>query len=243
MKKINTWWTLDPAPGNMGDILTPFILRAYGYQVNRVPRREEVEWLFVGSTIRFARPGTRVVGTGLIDRKDIINSRANYLAVRGPITANAVRKAGCNAPSILGDPALLLPRLYTPRVSVQDEVGFIPHYIDHTDSRVSRWPGKLINILRENPLDVVDDICACKRIVSSSLHGIIVAHAYGIPAAWVRLGDRLCGDDIKFADYAESVDIRLNPYGDPSVAQAVLPKTLKTDDLHYLFLSLADLDK
>jgi hypothetical protein len=237
---VRCWWTLDPAPGNMGDILTPLVLAAYGHTVTRV-LREEIDWLFIGSTIRFARPGVRVVGTGVIDRKDRIEPRAHYLAVRGPLTADLVRRAGGNPPPVLGDPALLLPRFHCPDVNPINDIGFIPHYIDHGDPQVASWSGTMINVLRNNPLDVVAEIRQCRAIFSSSLHGIIVAHAYGIPAAWIRLGNRLDGDDVKFADYAASVDIDLIPYSSLAEAEPVLPKAIDTGPLHQLFVSLGSL--
>jgi hypothetical protein len=237
MSEIRCWWTLDPAPGNMGDVLTPLVLAAYGHRVTRVPR-EKIEWLFIGSTIRFAQPGVRVVGTGVIDRQDRIEPHARYLAVRGPITAQLVRRAGGTPPTVLGDPALLLPRFHCPDVTPTEQIGFVPHYIDHDDPQVAAWPGTLINVLRGNPLDVVAEIRTCRAILSSSLHGIIVAHAYGIPAAWVRLASRLNGDDVKFADYAASVGIDLVPYSRLSDARPILPERIDTEPLHRLFLSL-----
>ena len=119
---VRCWWTLDPAPGNMGDILTPVVLAVYEHTVTRVPR-EEVEWLFIVSTIRFARPGVRIVGTGVIDRRERIEPRAHYHAVRGPITADLVRRAGCKPPVVLGGPALLLPRFDHPDVEPTVPIG------------------------------------------------------------------------------------------------------------------------
>jgi hypothetical protein len=237
---IRCWWTIDPTPGNLGDVLTPVVLRAYGHRITRVPR-EEIQWLFIGSNIRFARPGVRVVGTGVIDRQDVIEPRACYLAVRGPITADLVRRAGCIPPKVLGDPAMLLPRFHRPDVIPTEPIGFVPHYIDHQDPQVAGWKGALINVLRGDPLEVVGEIRRCRAILSSSLHGIIVAHAYGIPAAWVRLGNRLMGDDVKFADYAASVGIDLIPYSRLSEALPILPKIVDTESLHRLFLSLGHL--
>jgi hypothetical protein len=52
-------------------------------------------------------------------------------------------------------------------------------------------------------------ILACEHILSSSLHGIIVAHAYGIPAVQVQFSDRIFGDGVKYHDYFLSVDLEV----------------------------------
>lgn len=54
----------------------------------------------------------------------------------------------------------------------------------------------------------IDDICKCDYILSTSLHGIIVAHAYNIPCIWIKKG-YIHTDGIKFNDYFSSVDIPL----------------------------------
>jgi pyruvyltransferase len=42
-------------------------------------------------------------------------------------------------------------------------------------------------------------------ILSSSLHGLICADAYGIPNAWIWLSEKLRGGDFKFRDYRLSI--------------------------------------
>jgi len=52
---------------------------------------------------------------------------------------------------------------------------------------------------------VIDDICSCERIFSSSLHGLIAADAYGIHSTWIKFSNKIEGNDFKFYDYFESV--------------------------------------
>ena len=65
---------------------------------------------------------------------------------------------------------------------------------------------KVIDLHTKEVKSVIDEITSCMRIVSSSLHGIIVAHAYGIPALWVQ-NNYVDTDGFKFYDYFSSVDI------------------------------------
>ena len=65
----------------------------------------------------------------------------------------------------------------------QHKIGIIPHYLDEPYVRKS-YGGKY-HIISMNTWDIeklVDDILSCEVILSSSLHGIIFAHSYGIPA-------------------------------------------------------------
>ena len=49
---------------------------------------------------------------------------------------------------------------------------------------------------------VIDKICSCKVIYTSSLHGIILAEAYGVPAVFYRGLPNII--DFKYKDYYAS---------------------------------------
>ena len=85
-------------------------------------------------------------------------------------------------------------------------VGIVPHYTEYEDFK-NNYPGyKIINLNTYNIENTIDEICSCEYILSTSLHGIIVAHAYGIPALWIKK-KQLAIDDFKFKDYFSSIDI------------------------------------
>ena len=44
------------------------------------------------------------------------------------------------------------------------------------------------------------------KIVSSSLHGLIVSDAYKIPNVWIQFYNNIRGDNTKFYDYFKSVN-------------------------------------
>ena len=60
------------------------------------------------------------------------------------------------------------------------------------------------SFLRDEQLEnFIDEVCSCQKIFSSSLHGIILAQAYGIPAQWIQITNTPIHRDAnhKFADY------------------------------------------
>lgn len=109
---------------------------------------------------------------------------------------------GWAVPEVYGDPALLLPRLYTPHLANQGKVAFTPHgtHQKYFTQNV-RGDVNLVNV-RADFRDVVDSIAGARAVVSTSLHGLIVAQAYGTPWIWLRISDHpLWGADFKFDDF------------------------------------------
>ncbi len=126
---------------------------------------------------------------------------AKILALRGPLTAKLLRWKG----DVFGDPAMLLPMMHLPPAPLkQFKVGYIPHYVDMLHPYfVQRPAGSVLIDVHWGLTQFVAAIRMCDAVVSSSLHGIIIAEAYGIPAAWAKVSPRVKGDGFKFRDYYE----------------------------------------
>ena len=185
---------------NFGDMLSPAILEHFlKVPPLWVPRRYPGKLLSTGSILSALAPGDIVWGSGLIRAERVTAPRGSQvLAVRGPLTRQYV--VG-DVPEVYGDPALLLPRLYTPQALERFEVGLVPHHVDLHALGASEDPAVRVIDVRQGWQQVVDEICSCDVIVSSSLHGLIVAEAFGIPASWIEITDGVVGDGFKFRDY------------------------------------------
>jgi pyruvyltransferase len=201
--KLKLWWSKGPTPGNFGDILTPFLFDYLNIQYT-YSSIHLANAISIGSIAKFAKKDTIVLGSGTIRASDPLSPEADWRFVRGPLTREIVVNNGGDCPEIYGDPALLLPMICEADTK-HYELGIVPHYVDYNEV-VKSYPGHfVINLLNPNPLEVAKQISSCRKIISSSLHGIIAAHAYGIPAAWVEFSNKLNGDGIKFFDYYQSV--------------------------------------
>lgn len=211
-KQLKACWLTSPAPGNFGDILTPFILNHYGIDVKHVHWNniQQADVICVGSIARLAIANTIVLGSGIMNKGEKLCADAEWQWVRGPLTRTAVLKNGGRCPEIYGDPAMLLPRIYPGTSSTTHKIGIIPHHVDY-ELVAQQYPDAfIIDLVTPNPETVIAQLTNCEKIISSSLHGIVAAHAYGIPAAWVKFSNKIRGDDSKFHDHYLSMNLEAN---------------------------------
>ena len=85
----------------------------------------------------------------------------------------------------------------------------------------------------------IDDICSFEAIVSSSLHGIIIADAYEIPNVWISLDENHPDDNFKFKDYYLSVNKDISK---PLNFDTITPEVIQ-DHLQSWQKPTIDLDK
>lgn len=198
---MRTYWYRGEGGRNFGDALVPVLYdRLLGV---------ELEWaeaavadLFViGSNLEVVPDRFRgtVLGMGMLrptTRRDL--RQARVLALRGALTAAA---AGVPR-GFLGDPGLLAPDLLPERPAVEHAHGVIRHSLDRR-----RLRGHRINIL--GPVEeVVRQAATCERISSSSLHGLVLADALGIPNRWLP---HPSAPPLKFVDYASAYGEEIIP--------------------------------
>jgi len=197
------WWN---QISNLGDAIAPLIVRHLsGRPVVHAGDRMRGKLVAVGSILNRARDGDVVWGSGLISAESRPHgTRILVTAVRGPRTRDQLRRLGIECPEVYGDPGCLLPILFprpaggAPRYAL----GVIPHHRDH-ELVTMRDPAVRILDILASPEAFLADLWDCERVVSSSLHGIIFAEAYGIPSQWLVMSDRVLGEGHKFADYYE----------------------------------------
>lgn len=194
------WYDREP---NFGDWLTPAILSNLGYQYIHGDKHHH-DVLMTGSIARFAMPGSTVLGSGFIRYADKVPVGVSWQWVRGQLTRKKIRDSGQQCRAVYGDPAWLLPKIWEPPKK-RYKVLLVPHYVDfQMAKRVFRWLPRL-NLLTNDVYKTAMAIASSEYVISSSLHGLIVAHAYGVPAAWVKLSGNLAGDDFKFHDHYASM--------------------------------------
>lgn len=198
---------------NWGDIVAPTIVKHFSnskdLKTTRL-RSETPKLLSVGSVMFAARYDDFIWGTGVISKTQRLYplNQKNIFATRGPITRQFLINLGYSVPEIYGDPALLYPQIYNPEIETTHEWGIIPHYIDVDHPMVQTLVErgvKFIDICAGEE-EFVDQLKSVKKVISSSLHGLIAADAYGIPNARINLTGKLAGGDWKFKDYALSVN-------------------------------------
>lgn len=208
MKRTPLYIKYFSADQNAGDLASPYLISAIsGRDVTALPLREpspHQHYMGVGSTLAHSDERTVVWGTGIMKPTFAPRGRPlNILGVRGPLTASRLSDLGYGENLVLGDAGLLLPQFYNPSSSKTYRFGLVPHYVDETEPfcDICRDKGGLIISAQQELEPYLAQLASCELIISSSLHGLIFAHAYQIPAIWIQLSDRVFGEGFKFSDY------------------------------------------
>lgn len=194
---------------NWGDHINPYLIeKMSGKTVLQSTFGGTEHLLAIGSILRNANRNSIVWGSGFISKKSKFRSAPKLItAVRGPLTGQRLEELGAYDPKVYGDPALLMPRFYMPKVIKKHRVGLVAHYAEKNDDSVRHLSGlgvKLVDI--QLPVEeFLDKLCECETIISSSLHGLIAADAYGVPNRWLMLSNKLVGGEFKFQDYYRAI--------------------------------------
>lgn len=199
---------------NWGDVITPEIIRRL-YRV-KIFHNSEVFVLnnklysLIGSIINVFPHNKNIViwGSGVANpEKKMSYKPKNIFAVRGPLTKKYLEQNNINCPEIYGDPVLLIDRVYTPKsIKKKYKYGIILHYEDQLKIHNQINDILYIDIIRDMsyPFSIIDEIVSCENIISSSLHGLILADVYNVPNRWVFIKNNIKGE-YKFQDYYQSI--------------------------------------
>jgi pyruvyltransferase len=127
------------------------------------------------------------------------------LAVRGPRTRESLLRAGVSCPAVYGDPGLLMPLIYPRERECRYRLCVVPHISQVADFEKLSLPSD-VRLLspRRHWRDFIDTLTTSEAVVSSSLHGVILADAYGVPVVPLLHGSFLHGTPFKFEDYFRS---------------------------------------
>ena len=251
---------------NAGDIYNVDLLDYFNIRYKRSRKFENADLICVGSNLdKLSIPSNRemlIVGAGFIfppSNMDVLNREVKVFALRGALSKKRMEYfldkylSDC----VLGDPGLLVSKIYPQSVSKNYKVGIIPHCIDK-----NIWDNKKINIregnykiidIQKDVKDVVKDICECECILSSSLHGLIFADSYNIPNRQLIMSDKVVGENYKFEDYYSAfglelppaIDIRKEIIDDSIIENTInsyIPKNIETKqaELERVFETIAE---
>ncbi len=210
---ISAYWYRDTL--NFGDLITPLLLRHYGH-TPVYERPAKAQLVATGSILEHLRNDYAgiILGSGFIDEATRLSfPNAKVLAVRGALTRE---RLGAGRKSVaLGDPGLLASEVMRNREEKKYMLGIIPHYSANNSPVFGQLMVRLSHAatlidVQNKPLAVFAAIDQCEHILSSSLHGLVVADSLGIPNRWLASAN-LWGGRFKFDDYYSGIGICAEP--------------------------------
>ena len=256
MEKVRVYSWKPTGSINFGDEIGPLIVdrlsELYGNNlvVKATTSKTHSKILAVGSVLHEAQHNDVVWGVGVNSKNRLTlprNSNLVFRAVRGPLTRKLVVDSGFSCPPIFGDPGLLFPLLFDKEIRLRrselersaSELGMsmpdtvvIPNINDDRflpDFCVGESASSSYMIVKPNldPITVAAYISASKRVISSSLHGIVFAEAYG--RSTYRMTSQY-EPEFKYNDYYEGTG-RVAPPAYQSIDAAL--NSVPTSDLNW----------
>lgn len=220
----------DECKNNLGDdlseVIVSSVLAKKGLSLDTRVRKKKHLYA-VGSIVSMGYQSATIWGSGFLEdlswiRRLVHRSpfrKLDIRAVRGPLTRELLLKLGHECPEVYGDPGILLPYVYSPSdVQKEEEYIIIPHFTKDKEYRERYGEDHIVSMITKDYKQVIDRICSAKKVISSSLHGIILAETYGTPAVFLK--DRGDNKDFKYLDYYSST-LRPNYKYAKSVEEAI----------------------
>lgn len=201
---------------NFGDLLTPLLINKFTHLDTEYVEPKNAKLISVGSIIDLLPYDWNgvIAGAGILHEHNEFHTESIILAVRGPLTfERIVHNNRKNV--VLADPGLIADELVGPQEKLYN-LGIIPHWTDKElefNTEFLKYNPKIIRV-GDDPLEVIRQIGQCRKIVSSSLHGIILADAFGIPRR-IEIPPRALthphqeGGIFKWKDYSASIEMKL----------------------------------
>lgn len=212
-KPIRIWFFREPGFLNFGDELTTDIIERLFDKKCELVDINDADLYAVGSIIevidRKKSKKSYVWGSGFIRSDDKCNNKKlEFRAVRGVYSRERLEQKYNKIP--LGDPGLLSNLIYERGSTGGKKIGIIPHYVDEEEdilakAKIDKENYEIISV-KDAPDKVAKKITECKLILSSSLHGLIVADSFSVPNIHLKLSDKLTGGDFKFKDYYSALN-------------------------------------
>ena len=149
--------------------------------------------------------------------RTLYHRKMDFRAVRGPYTREIILAAGYQCAQVYGDPAVLMPLIYQPRPCQRKGICLIPHHRTSISQetggqftlKVSPEMAESHGIFLLDPKTsdyraFIDALVSAELVISSSLHGIILAESYGVPTVFLNWG--MDDQPTKFHDWYRSTN-------------------------------------
>lgn len=251
MKKVRVYYAKVP---NMGDILNKDIIEKLfnvkvvrgNYLVSQVSgigsglgnyTLEGKLWKRILKRISgLLLPKVYIWGTGFICYKEkdakLYKKNTQFCAIRGQLSKNRIEKL-LNKKldnTVLGDAGILSSYLLEGKKEKKYKVGIIAHFKEKDapifKELLDKYDNSTFIDVQDTPINVINKIAECETIISSSLHGLIIADSLRVPNIHIVVTNNLLGDGFKFNDYYSAYGLE-HPYIDTNKEKVWSLKKIK----------------